>query len=204
MANYYTHLSLAIEDWPEEAMRFAQRLDSAVYCVEPGEEGTLEFIPDGEDYGREIEELAFTIYKDNESRSGCTFAVKEGKLYVYSDEGGEPQVVADILQHTMCRFKLPKAVIIEYADTCSKPLPNAYGGGVIVVTAEEQHHMHTHEWSVRKAAELAEKHELLRNDAETLRWISAATPGLPWRGPAPAPAVVTSRSRSLTGESPDV
>jgi hypothetical protein len=98
--------------------------------------------------------------QDEDEATGCLFSYDGGELWVCHDDVTNVHIdnVVDILAETMERFDIVGAVVIEYADDCSSPLPGEIGGGVIIVTsAGEVDAMHTHLWAEQKLAELGLK-----------------------------------------------
>ena len=63
-----------------------------------------------------------------------------GSLWVHSDESGDPFQAADFIQEYLRYLGVIKGgVFFSWAETCSKPRINEFGGGCFIVTAFEQH-----------------------------------------------------------------
>ena len=68
--------------------------------------------------------------------SGFNYEVLEEGLLIYSDDG-DVEAAADFVMKYLQHFNRPPevGVYIGYAETCSKPRPNEFGGGAVVVTS---------------------------------------------------------------------
>lgn len=118
MANYYTEFALSINVTPEEA----KWLDA-----------TLE----GENHEADSE-LSYC--------SDWKFDEKEG-VFHFSSEGGSDDVekLAELLQTFIKKFN-GDPIAFEYAFTCSKHKPDAFGGGACIVTKNDIEWMTTRVW----------------------------------------------------------
>jgi hypothetical protein len=78
--------------------------------------------------------------------SGFTYEVLEEGLLIYSDDG-DVEAAADFVMKYLQHFNRPPnvGVYIGYAETCSKPRPNNFGGGAVVVTVEGGNWLHCRE-----------------------------------------------------------
>ena len=56
-------------------------------------------------------------------------------LWFYTDEWGDPELVAHLVQKFLKRFRPNDCWSFGYAVTCSKPRAGAFGGGAVFVTA---------------------------------------------------------------------
>jgi hypothetical protein len=70
--------------------------------------------------------------------------VPEG-LWLHSDSGGIDAACA-FVQHILQKFHSPACITFEWAHDCSKPRPDAFGGGAAIVTASEIKTMNTSDW----------------------------------------------------------
>ena len=61
-----------------------------------------------------------------------------GNLWLYADEYGSPGAVADFLQDFFKKFRPQETKVFGWAETCSRPVLDAFGGGYVRVTAEGQ------------------------------------------------------------------
>jgi hypothetical protein len=76
-------------------------------------------------------------------------------LYVYSEERGSVEQVAELLCNLLAEFDSDRACKVEWADTCSKPRPDNFGGGAAFITAEGIEWFSTGKW----LHEMTEAHE---------------------------------------------
>lgn len=59
-----------------------------------------------------------------------------GTLYVYSEEYGNPELVADFIKLLLDYglIVVEEYVLLEWAETCSKPRPGEFGGGACMIS----------------------------------------------------------------------
>jgi hypothetical protein len=58
-------------------------------------------------------------------------------LWIYAEENGVPEAVAYFVQDFFRKFRPNAVKTIGWANTCSKPVADAFGGGYVLVTAQE-------------------------------------------------------------------
>jgi hypothetical protein len=58
-------------------------------------------------------------------------------LWLYTEESGDPESVADLVQKFLKRFRPDQCWVLTFACTCSKPRVSSFGGGAVFVTADE-------------------------------------------------------------------
>ena len=73
-------------------------------------------------------------------------AAKGVWLWLYTDEGGSPEVAALIAQAYLRRFRPDERLGFEWAFTCSKLRPDGIGGGAALITAEKVTYLNTEYW----------------------------------------------------------
>jgi len=54
-------------------------------------------------------------------------------LWIYSEESGTPGLAAELLADFLTRFRPDQSLGFTWAETCSKPRLDAYGGGAVAV-----------------------------------------------------------------------
>jgi len=59
----------------------------------------------------------------------------DDSLWIYSEESGDMENVAEVVQVFLQRFRPDQCWSMEYSLGCSKPRTDAYGGGAVFVTA---------------------------------------------------------------------
>lgn len=67
-------------------------------------------------------------------------------IVFYSEETGSPEQVAHLVQKFLQRFHPDKSWGLTWANVCSKPRPDEFGGGAVLVTAQGQRWMNTWDW----------------------------------------------------------
>lgn len=131
MADYYTHVSLVVGPMPQVERDWLEALLTKV-DAEPDFENALycpwEFQPAG--------------------------APDQFTLWVHSDESVNLDVLSDLLSSYLERFHPDRAIVLEWSNTCSKPRPDGFGGGICVITGAQTHWMNTGTWAQEKIAAL--------------------------------------------------
>lgn len=112
-------------------------------------------LPDPEPARRQVQEAIDAQLADpidnhpifgDEEATGAPDIEIEGDLLIFSDNGGDSSVeltanlVQWVLQHA---GGAPESVGFEWASTCSKPIPDGFGGGCVFITATDQRWMNT-------------------------------------------------------------
>ena len=119
MANYYTQYSFEIVGiTPEEEQWLTQHL------LQEDEDGCCPF-------------PFFGVEDEQNPRS----------IWIYDDEGGSDiDVLADTLRQFLTTFRPSQCIGFSWADTCSKPRLDSFGGGAVFITAKETRFMNTWDW----------------------------------------------------------
>lgn len=142
MANNYTYFSFAVTlNNPAESEWIETLLEGASHDEPSGE--VREVFPEWDDY----ECLGF----DWEIHGA------DGKqtLYIHDDGGeGNPDFVVRLLQAYLAWFNPTGIISFEFAYTCSKPRPDEFGGGAVVVTADDDLWSSTSSWVKQTVAEV--------------------------------------------------
>ncbi len=121
MANYYTQYSFTIENiTPEEELWFNKRIEQD--C-------------ETEDYPL----YASAIFDDEPDGSRS--------LWIHDDTGGSGlDVLAEMLQDFLASFRPNDHVAFSWADTCSKPRIDSFGGGALFIASGNILWMNTYDW----------------------------------------------------------
>jgi hypothetical protein len=53
----------------------------------------------------------------------------------YSEDSGTPQDAANLVQEFLARFRSEDTLGFKWANTCSRPLVDAFGGDAVFITA---------------------------------------------------------------------
>jgi hypothetical protein len=72
-------------------------------------------------------------------------------VWLHSEAGGQEAACA-LIQHLLQQFAFAPSVSFEWSYDCSKPLPDAYGGGAAFITDTEIQTFTTSEWLEAQAA----------------------------------------------------
>lgn len=133
MANNYLQYAFAFDIAPEEIEAFRRR---AQECAEKAEE-------EGGD-------------------SELQFIIEDGEVFLYSEEYGDVEQVAELLQRFLTDHPQRKQQVLgfEWAVTCSKPRIHEFGGGACVVTANKKIFMNTGTWLQERIAKLSKLSKL--------------------------------------------
>lgn len=142
MADYYTHFSAILSLSPEQA-QWALGLDGAVKsivtslydCCTPGNLDVFEKAASTEKQYPEALAVAEAI--EDVGADVCMEAVEEG-LWLYTDGGcGSPDYVILFVQTVFTRFGIDTQFRFSWANTCSAPRLDGFGGGAATVTRED-------------------------------------------------------------------
>jgi len=71
-------------------------------------------------------------------------------LWVYSQESGNPDNVAWLVQRLLKKFRPDLCWSLTYATTCSKPRAGEFGGGAVFATADEIRWENAHDFIARQ------------------------------------------------------
>lgn len=135
MPDYNTYFSFELELPGEEAVDYALDLATIADSLrwQPEEERKT-----GEsDFPKELIDVV-----DNWSFEVCK---EKAGIWIHSDSGGV-DAAAQFVQHLLERFSIAEPVSFEWANSCSKPCLDAYGGGAVVITAKRIKAMTTCDW----------------------------------------------------------
>ena len=140
MADYFTKLSGCLRLPSEAAQAYALDVAHKACCARQGDEVPADFPTSLADA---IEGWDFETEADNDG--------KQFGLWFHSDYGGIDSLCA-FLQYLLQKFDPTGRVEFEWSHDCSKPRPDAYGGGAAIVTAKKIQTMSTCEWLRQHAA----------------------------------------------------
>lgn len=147
MANHYTTLSVAL-DWPPEAVATLIEADRLLSDLASDE--TI----DDDAADPELVAVVREAYETSQGGTGCVIVPHGPGAVAHSDESADVSALAELISFAMRRHGIAEPVVIEWAETCSKPRPGEFGGGAAVVTASETRWMTTGEWARGVVAEL--------------------------------------------------
>ena len=140
MADYFTNFSLIVSLPSVEAQAYALQLADQARQIQQGDEQPANF---PEDLKRVVEDWCFEADADTHD--------DKPSLWLHSSNGGIDAVCA-FIQHLLQKFDPQGRVEFEWANDCSKPRTDAYGGGAVIITAKKIKTMSTCEWLRKHAA----------------------------------------------------
>lgn len=145
MADYYTQFSVGIGNFPPEQLAWARDLHEAI---------SMHFCNGSEDLERDrrwneladdARQAALAIMAANpddlskfeieSSRAYGDDGQELEALYVHGEEGGLDNA-ALFIQQVLIHSGSTEPVMLEWANSCSKPRVDAFGGGAMVITQD--------------------------------------------------------------------
>ena len=130
----------------------------AVQLNNEDEREWLETILCGENADGEVPEEFHEAFPDFSEWGSLDFDWEidgENQLWIHTDDGmGNPSMVADLLQYYLKKFDPKAHVSFEFAETCSKPKLDEFGGGAVVISMDEMWWMSTGQWAAEKIDEI--------------------------------------------------
>jgi len=126
MADYYTHISFVWEDEPK-VINFA--FDFLDWLLDKNHENNIDFqkIFDASPALRNaIEDDALSLGLESDREGGELWFTD------YQCEHVDIEALAEFICGILEHFDIDEPVAFEYANTCSKPRLDAYGGGAII------------------------------------------------------------------------
>lgn len=135
MADYYTQFSFDLELPDEPALDYAMSLMAMADTLrwqsdEDRRTSTLDFPKELKDW---LDDWSFEAVKE---KSG---------IWIHSDYGGV-DAACQFVQYLLDRFCIKEPVTFEWANSCTKPRLDAYGGGAVIITATTIKAFTTSEW----------------------------------------------------------
>jgi hypothetical protein len=122
MANYYTLFSFEITDLTPAEAEWVTATDLDQYAA------------------------------DEEVGLQCSVQIVDDGLWISEDESGSPEDAANVVQAFLAQFRPDEIVSFSWAETCSAPRIDAFGGGACVVTATEARFMNVAGWIADQVA----------------------------------------------------
>lgn len=141
MADYHTSTSFDVRATLEQ-YEWLDRLHNAVCArvlgddpeIEPDIKEAYEALAEFDDCG--IDSLDYITDSDDPPH-----------IWVSGDEAANCNYIAALMQQFMRHFDMPGAICFQWADHCSKPIPDAFGGGAFVVTKDSLEGMSSGSWA---------------------------------------------------------
>ncbi|MBD3260567.1 MAG: hypothetical protein GF334_02645 [Candidatus Altiarchaeales archaeon] len=143
MANKYPLFSEQLQIQSKEEKEWAERLlDRMAELAEGGpyedEEGILK------------PENPAEAHAVSQGFVGCgwdlCYTVSDDCVWFYAEEGGDISYVGHFVQEYFKQWKPDGIFSLTYSETCSRPRVGEFGGGAMVVTANEIRYFNAYEW----------------------------------------------------------
>ena len=141
MAEYYTQFATTINltgeeyNWFQEQLQVVDVYNGQAYLPDEVPAKLRRHAPDWSGYRI----LAKHRYDLRQERTFYYVVNKDAQncwVYIYNMDNGDPFAVGLVMREFLARFRPKERKFIEYSRSCSKPRNNAFGGGVVLVTAD--------------------------------------------------------------------
>ncbi len=100
---------------------------------------------------------------------GLALGQNPDQIQIISDEGSNLELTVDCLQAFLFRWRPTEIVMLQWANTCDRPVPGAYGGGALVFDANEARWLATGNWAAEQAKALRQGlPEITAEEQETI------------------------------------
>jgi hypothetical protein len=133
MADYFTKFSFVIPVTPEQGNWFAKVHALATELIGHAEDGevrdNIEGPPDTVS--------AALVLAEKHDALPClqvTHDEKENTVWVRSEDSGNVDYTADLVQAFLRRFDLDRVISFQWANTCDRLRLDAFGGGALVIS----------------------------------------------------------------------
>ena len=120
MADYFTESSMIINDLTKVEAAWVE----AAVALEPEDMNEEE----AEAFGLEEPENGWGFCAEYEAASKS--------LWIHHDDSINTDHAAAFIRRFLAMFRPDKTFVFEYANTCSKPRIDSFGGGCVIVTAK--------------------------------------------------------------------
>jgi hypothetical protein len=148
MANNYTEMSVSIgREWAKEWKKDLVGIIGAIDSYD------LDMAPEWfrAEAGKEITEkgytgdVAFAEYVSEElcGSSGAVTRLEDDTLYIFHEESIQLEAIIFAIEKVMVHYSIADEVLLQYADTCSKPRTDEFGGGAVAVSKDGIRSWHT-------------------------------------------------------------
>jgi hypothetical protein len=130
MADYFTNFSVVLP------------------LTKPQQEYALDLVARIQAYRSDNQPLPNTFPSDlMEVVEDWAFEVEGGEqgLWLNSQSGGQ-EAACSFIQHLLQKFEFASEVSFEWSHDCSKPIPDAFGGGAAFITSESIETFTTSDW----------------------------------------------------------
>lgn len=154
MTDYFTQWVVPLKLENKEEIKWVKRVNSDLHrlCELAEDLSSDEDHKEYHELKKVLGDIATPFGEDNRDYVSFGFDVelasdkKSGTAYYISDENGDPEQVAAVLQAFLKQFHPDRRMSFEWADTCSKMRSEGFGGGAVFITATDIQYMSTSEW----------------------------------------------------------
>ena len=133
MAEYFTKFSCVIAVTPEQGDWLIQVHALATALIGHAEDGAARDGIEGPQ-DRVLAAMDLAEKRDGVPCIEVTYDAEGGTVWVRSEESGDVEYAAELTQAFLRRFDLDRIVAFEWANTCSKPRLDGFGGGAVVIS----------------------------------------------------------------------
>lgn len=144
MADNFLQSSFVIENVTKEESAWLERVFAslALFEADDVDSDTQAFLKDLFQ-ARDLADLTW----------GWTLNMDVNDACIFCEESGDPDAMSTVLQRFLLRFRPDQYITFTWAETCSKPRVDEFGGGAALVTSHSSEWMHAHDWVQDKQAE---------------------------------------------------
>lgn len=153
MADYFTDFSVTIELEKEER-EWAMQLNRYLNCLYHAESTTMSYPVS---IVKAAGELINQLGEDYCPQCIVSELHLKDSIIVLSDGEVHADITACYIQAVLKQFNINRSVRMNVAYTCSRPIPDGFGGDVCIITRKDIAWLNVDEWIVNKEAELLEK-----------------------------------------------
>lgn len=109
--------------------------------------------------------LAEQLRSDARRPRACECAIeKETELWLYAEECADIDTILEAISNYQNKYNDPGPISFEWANTCSKPMLDAFGGGAAVIYNGHISFVNTGYWVVKEAAALKDRYPIIEED----------------------------------------
>jgi len=141
MAEYYIQFATTIDlteeeyNWFEEQLQVVNVYNGEAYLPEEVPPKLCRHAPDWSGY-RLLAKHRYDLRQEIGFQRTVNKDAQQYWVRIYDMEHGEPFAVGLVMREFLAKFRPHERWFMEYSRSCSKPRNDAFGGGVVLVTAD--------------------------------------------------------------------
>jgi len=86
-------------------------------------------------------------WDDMQEYAACEVLTQDdGSIWIHGEESGDLDRIADAVSEWQLKFDIQEPWSLQWADTCSKPRLDEFGGGAVFIHKGEIEFMSTYSW----------------------------------------------------------